>query len=323
MNITPRIFGHGHHLGTKRGDEQAAAPARMVIVKRRWRLGDVIMCEPVCRQLVEGGEAVTFCTVTEYHAVVQCFQTPAPRVMSYPPPDGDGIKIADREIDLDVVTLDHPEHTAKVDAFLAAAGMDPGSLSKDQRSPRIATHPRHEAWARMRLETMGISNEPIVGIVRSPYEAGSARSLPEDVVETLGDRFAKDHQVVYIGATPMRIEPRDGIHNMTGITPDVMSAAALMMNLRVLITVDTGLMHLGGALDVPMVTVMGPTRPDDLATIYRYNTVLDVGRDCSPCYDRGCDDRCMSKVRADDIIELARSRAEHPDTPTIVHHLAR
>lgn len=324
MSVTPRIFGRGHHLGGTRSERSIkSTPTRTLLIRRRWRLGDIIMCEPVCRELSAKGAGIIFATGTEYHAIVQCFSGSPPRAMTYPPPTGDGISLADEEIDLDVVTLDHPGHTTKADAFLAAAGIDPATLSPEQRTPSIIPHPRHEAWAKLRLSSMGILGEPIVGIVRSPYDVRSARSLSDEVVDGLGDRLAADHHIVYIGAMPVRVEPRERIHNLTGITPDVMSAAALMMHLRVLITIDTGLMHLGGALDLPMVTVMGPTRPDDLATIYQRNTILDVGRECSPCYDRGCEDRCLAGVTVDDIVDLARSRAEHPEEPTIIHHLAR
>ena len=320
MGAKPTMFGRGHVLGGDGGDRSRVPQStHSVIVKRRWRLGDIIMCEPACRELAARGASVIFCTMTEYHAVAQCFHPPSPRVMSYPPPGGVDIKLADEEIDLDVVTLEHRGHVSKVDAFISAAGIDPEQLASDHKVPIIVPHPRHEAWARMRLSSMGILDEPLVGIARAPYEAGSARSLPDHVVDGIGDRFSGDHQVLYIGAMPTRVEPRDGVHNMTGITPDVMSAAALMQHLRVLVTVDTGLMHLAGAIGVPMVTVMGPTRPDDLATIYPRNTVLDVGRECSPCYDRGCENRCMDGVAIDTIVDLARSRAEHQDTPTVVH----
>ena len=321
MNITPRMFGRGHHLGGTRSERSVrSAPTRTILIRRRWRLGDIIMCEPVCRELSAQGASIIFATATEYHAVVQCFPGSSPKTMTYPPPGGDDIRLADEEIDLDGVSLDHPGHVTKVDAFLSAAGIDPAILSPTQRVPAVVPHPRHDSWARVRLSSMGILGKPIVGIVRMPFEARSARSIPEHIIDGLGDRLARDHQVVYIGATPTRVEPRENIHNMTGITPDVMSAAALMTHLRVLITVDTGLMHLGGALGIPMVTVMGPTRPDDLATIYPHNTILDVGRECSPCYDRGCEHRCMSDVTVDAIADLARSRAECPDEPTIIHH---
>jgi len=315
-----RVFGRGHHAhaeGPRR--RPPPTPTTSVLIKRRWRLGDVIMCEPACRELSARGASILFCTGTEYHAVVQCFHEPSPRVLTYPPPKSDMVRVADREVDLDVVTLDHPGYTTKVDAFLGAAGIDPAGLEPMARVPAVVPHPRHDAWARTKLAAMGILGEPIIGIVRTPYDARSPRSLPDHVIDELGTMLSVDHHVVYIGATPTRIEPRDRIHNMTGITPDVMFAAALMMHLRALVTVDTGLMHLAGAIGVPMVTVMGPTRPDDLATIYPGNTILDVGRECSPCYDRGCEERCLDGVTAEAVFELTRSRADHPDTPTIIH----
>ena len=80
MNTNVRVFGHGHRLGgNDPGRPTPPSPTRSILVKRRWRLGDIIMCEPVCRELSAHGASLLFATGTEYHAIVQCFSGSPPR----------------------------------------------------------------------------------------------------------------------------------------------------------------------------------------------------------------------------------------------------
>ena len=55
------------------------------------------------------------------------------------------------------------------------------------------------------------------------------------------------------------------------------------------ICMDTGLAHLSAALDVPTVTLYGPTDPDLIgATGRRSQHVVAAGFECIPCYRREC-----------------------------------
>lgn len=314
------LFGRGH--GVPHGPKPQPPPpgGPRMLVRRQWRLGDIVMCEPACRILSRRG-MVTFSTRDEYHPIVRFFSENPPRTMSYPPPDRQNIVIADEVFDLDGVTLDHPGFGTKVDAFLAACGIDPSVVPRDAKLPRIEPSPRCRAWARTRLSDRGILDRSLVAVVRQSHDAGSPRSLPPSTLDDVVIRLTADHDVIYIGAMPVEVGITESIHNMTGCTPDVTFAAGIVGQCRLLVTVDTGLMHVAGAMGIPMVVVMGPTRPDDLATIYDRTSILDVGPECSPCYDRGCDSPCLHRVDPMEIYHLCVSRVNSPDAPTEVHRL--
>lgn len=312
------VFGRGSGGRSRPEDRPRRPDGPRILVKRRWRLGDIVMCEPACRSLSERG-TVTFSTRDEYHPVVQFFSGTPPRTMSYPPPERDNVVLADETIDLDVVTLDHPGFETKVEAFIAACGIDPTSIPDDRRVPRIEPSQRYQAWARIKLDGYGILGRSIVAIARQSYDAASPRSMPPSVIDELAMRLSKQHHVIYVGATPVRVDVSDSIHNLTGCTPDVTFAAGLIKQCRLLVTVDTGLMHVAGAMGVPMVTVMGPTRPSDLATVYDRNSILDVGGECSPCYDRGCEHPCLHGVDPAEVHRLCLSRLDNPAAPSTVH----
>ncbi len=74
-----------------------------------------------------------------------------------------------------------------------------------------------------------------------------------------------------------------------------------------IISVDTGLAHLAGALEVPLVTIFGATNPN-LTAPYNINGVV-VGEklECSPCMKRKCinlqedSSSCMLRVKPKDV----------------------
>lgn len=65
--------------------------------------------------------------------------------------------------------------------------------------------------------------------------------------------------------------------------------AAVLNRSRGAICMDTGLAHLSAALDVPTVTLYGPTDPGLIgATGRRSRHIAATGFDCIPCYSRIC-----------------------------------
>ncbi len=76
---------------------------------------------------------------------------------------------------------------------------------------------------------------------------------------------------------------------------------------RLLITNDSGPMHLAAALDVPQLAIFGST--DEIATgpLSARAVVVKEPVDCSPCLLRECpiDFRCMSRITVDRVFEEA------------------
>jgi ADP-heptose:LPS heptosyltransferase len=69
-----------------------------------------------------------------------------------------------------------------------------------------------------------------------------------------------------------------------GSTADgLLESAALMARLDVLVTGDTGPMHLASALGTPVVAVFGPSDPARYATRGPFDRVVRVELPCSPC----------------------------------------
>jgi heptosyltransferase II len=71
-----------------------------------------------------------------------------------------------------------------------------------------------------------------------------------------------------------------------------------------LLTNDTGTMHLAAALGVPTVAIFGSTEPDWTGPLGTQHTVLRRHVECSPCFKRVCpiDFRCMREITPDHVV---------------------
>ena len=72
---------------------------------------------------------------------------------------------------------------------------------------------------------------------------------------------------------------------------------------RLLLTNDTGTMHLAALLGVPVVAVFGSTEPRLTGPLGNGHIILRHHVECSPCFLRECpiDFRCMKAVSADEV----------------------
>jgi heptosyltransferase-2 len=88
----------------------------------------------------------------------------------------------------------------------------------------------------------------------------------------------------------------------------------LLKSCRLLLTNDSGPMHLAAALGVPVVVPFGSTAPELtgpwLAEGGRHH-VLSTDVPCAPCFRRTCpiDFRCMRNIPVDDVVSAAVTEA--------------
>jgi ADP-heptose:LPS heptosyltransferase len=106
---------------------------------------------------------------------------------------------------------------------------------------------------------------------------------------------------------------------------DLLSAAAILARLDVLVTGDTGPMHLASAVGTPVVAVFGPSDPARYATAGPLDRVVRIDLPCSPCNRIrqpparcvGHTPDCLDGVQADAVFDAAvavldRGRARVP-----------
>jgi len=101
--------------------------------------------------------------------------------------------------------------------------------------------------------------------------------------------------------------------NLIGRT-SVREMMAILAGCALMVTNDSGPMHVAGAFAVPIVAIFGPT---DHTTTYPWTPRYKVVRAetwCAPCLKRECPygHECMLAVRVEDVVEAARSLLQAP-----------
>jgi len=183
--------------------------------------------------------------------------------------------------------------------------------------PRLVREPAllaagAERLARARLDGDG----PLVGL--SPgAEWGSSKRWPwrrfADLATALRRALPGARIVILAGPkevwTAVRIHEESGkIHPVVGPDLDLRGLAAVLAHLDVLVTNDSGPMHLAAAFGVPCVALFGSTDPRRTAPAGEGHRVLYTDRWCSPCFRRRCPllhHRCLRDVGVDAVKEAA------------------
>ncbi|MFH1415989.1 MAG: glycosyltransferase family 9 protein, partial [Elusimicrobiota bacterium] len=93
------------------------------------------------------------------------------------------------------------------------------------------------------------------------------------------------------------------INNLSGKT-SLMKIAGIISKSKLLITNDTGILHIGAALNAPMIAIMGPGDfiRYDPGVISANARVLYNGMNCSPCEKYDCKDlKCLKSISVEEV----------------------
>lgn len=199
--------------------------------------------------------------------------------------------------------------------------LKPLGLSGEPPSPTLHVSSDEDRMANAKFASAGInSSDLIIGINPGSTYGGAKRWLPErfaDVARQLAERLEKKERahvaVVLLGAKgeeslgkdiASRIDCRSLV--LSGAT-SIRELMAVVKRCRLLITNDTGPMHIAAAFGVPIVAVFGPTDSRTTAPYRQERSVVREVVDCAPCLLRECpiDHRCMTRVSVERVYDAA------------------
>ena len=174
--------------------------------------------------------------------------------------------------------------------------------------PSISIPERLRGWARDALQKKGRAEGALLVGINPGSTYGPAKCWPREkfagLIQLVRERLKA--QVIIVGGERERAltdSLRHGfggdVLNMAGETT-VMQLAALMGRCAVLVSNDTGPMHLACAVGTPVVAVIGPTDPGATGPLGTHLIVRNAV-ECSPCFRRHCptDHRCMTELSAE------------------------
>jgi heptosyltransferase-2 len=204
--------------------------------------------------------------------------------------------------------------------ILSAMGWLPQRIWEQNDYPlSIAVGVRDEdaAAARQILTSAGIRRgDTIVGVNPGAYYGPAKRWFPDRyaaVLDALARRFGV--RIVIFGSPEDRRvaeEVAAGMNHAPVILAGRTTLGQLMgliQQCRLLITNDSGPMHLAAALNVPQLAIFGSTSEVATGPLSAKAVVIKRPVDCNPCFLRECptDFRCMKCISVEQVIEEAEN----------------
>ena len=185
--------------------------------------------------------------------------------------------------------------------LLNAIGIDTPSVVYD-----IPVSEKDRGQVKSLLDAQGIDGtRPLVAI--NPVALWETKLWFNDRFAILADRLVGEVgvDVVFTGGPGDRGTIADIRRMMTAPAADFSGRttltllAALYQQATLLVTTDTGPMHLAAAVDTPVVALFGPTAPWRTGPYGDRHVVVRTAPPCSPCFKRQCDVhqcRCMRDI---------------------------
>ena len=161
-----------------------------------------------------------------------------------------------------------------------------------------------------RLKTSGLSgSKPVVAI--NPVAKWETKLWDNKKFAELGDRLVKDYgaEIIFTGSKDDLSLIEDIISRMHSKAVNLAGKTTLKMLAAVfeqadlVISTDTGPMHVAAATGTPVVAIFGPTAPWRTGPFGSMHQVVRAELECSPCFKRKCDSmECMQKISVDQVL---------------------
>ena len=197
--------------------------------------------------------------------------------------------------------------------------LKPLGLTGDPSAPELVVFPEEEQAMAGRFAQGGLTaSDVVVGINPGSTYGGAKRWLPERFAEvterlcrTIRESREQQVSVVIFGAKgeerlgqeiAARLSFRSLVLSGTTTIRELMAA---VKRCAILLTNDTGPMHIASAFQVPVVAIFGPTDWRTTSPFGNAHAIVRQPVDCAPCLLRECpiDHRCMTRVSVEQVYE--------------------
>jgi heptosyltransferase-2 len=167
------------------------------------------------------------------------------------------------------------------------------------------------------LRQYGIAPAGLLVALNPGSAYGNAKRWPADRFAAVADRLVESRgaTILLIGSEGERpvldtvaAQMRRPAVNLGGRT-DLSALVGVLERVDLLISNDTGAMHVAVAVGTPVLAIFGPTDAVATGPLGRSARVVCASVPCSPCLLRECpiDHRCMTGVTVPQVLQAARS----------------
>jgi heptosyltransferase-2 len=186
--------------------------------------------------------------------------------------------------------------------------------------PSLSLNGKTEDWADGFLSHNGLKGELLIG-VNPGATYGEAKCWPPERFVEVGRRLIEDYGayiLIFGSSRPTEKELNatiaqgigEGCLNLSGQT-SLLELASLLRQCTLLVTNDTGTMHVAAAVGTRVVAIFGPTDPRTTAPLGKGHVLVHKEGPCSPCLKRVCPEghhNCMLQITVQDVLTAIDTR---------------
>jgi heptosyltransferase-2 len=181
--------------------------------------------------------------------------------------------------------------------------------------PSLSLNGELQGWADSYLSRNDLKEKVLIGF-NPGATYGEAKCWPPARFAELGRRLRNGFgsSILIFGSSrpkekelnyTIAQEIGEGCLNLSGET-SLLQLASLLQRCHLLVTNDTGTMHVATAVGTRVVAIFGPTDPRTTSPLGEGHVIIRKKVPCSPCLKRVCpeDHRCMDLIETDEIFAI-------------------
>lgn len=316
---------HGDKLGMSYPIEQVYKPykgedltGKSLFLWRTGGLGDIMFLQPVLRYLKK---KYPTCSLYAASACKQSLEN-MPELSGLYDMPFDVQLIMDKSFHLQFQGIieagsEESKRTHATDMFFSYFSIDSTHLPDEDKIPRLTFTKAEMDWASATISGWGVKKDDwVVGVQMET--SSPLRNFPKEKLKAVVDTLVKEPgvKVVMIGSAQHEVLGqfyKGGNPNVINATSyDVRRSIVLATRYDLVISPDSFMIQVAGALDKPLIGLYGPF-PGDVRMKYFKNAVsLEPSVVCAPCFKhdfRGCikghPSPCFTLVGVEDVLQAA------------------
>lgn len=187
--------------------------------------------------------------------------------------------------------------------------LSPFEVQLPQPTLQIAVRPEELFAMQQHLQTMGIQPTQRLVIINPGAAFGLAKCWPKEYFQILCERLQRNHDTILVGIGDAKgtetvqsiFQELPRCYNFAGKT-SMRELISLISLSDLIISNDSGPMHIAAALKKSLIAIFGSTNPLRTGP-WGQATVLHKDAPCSPCYRRECPKNfcCMLNITPDEV----------------------
>ncbi|HWE92688.1 MAG TPA: lipopolysaccharide heptosyltransferase II [Tepidisphaeraceae bacterium] len=255
-----------------------------------------------------------------FKTALMCKMAKIPRIVGFER-DGRGFLLTDKLLPVKEKGKFVP--TPLVKSYLGIArylGSDARDLRMELFVSDVENREAREVLTRCGLDAdvcrPGASGRPPMVLLNPGANYGAAKCWRPEYFAELADRLIdQQNATVLLSAAPKERPIVEAVKRYMKHAPmDLSNKGLTLGSLKeivrrcdLMVTNDTGPRHVAAAMDVPVVTIFGPTHPEWTEIYYARERQVAVKVFCGPCQKKVCplDHRCMTRLTPNMVYEAS------------------